>query len=118
MDGTIMDGREVIASLKANLADLTYALYSLRNEYNVIAQSAEDEKDKEDINRANASLVEANEYVIKLYYEIDSNEAQMESELYNDEARVKNLRNEVDRLNLSIRTFIAGNKNLLDNITK
>ena len=118
MDGTIMDGREVIASLKANLADLTYALYVLRNEYDVIAQNLEDEKDKEEINRANASLVEANENVIKFYYEIDSNEAQMESELYNNEVRVKNLQSEVDNLNLSIRTFIEGNKNLLDNISK
>lgn len=114
----MMAGGEVIQSLKQNLADLTYMLFTMRNEYELMAQNSDNEELKALMLETETGLREANGSVIKFYYEIDAHEERIASDLYNDEECIKTLQKEVDYLNQSIRALVEGNQNFLDSIKK
>ena len=104
---------DVIKSLKSNLADLTYILFTIGKELKLIIQKSDDEKVKENLNHVVSALQDSNSEVIRLYYAIKSNEAGIQNEWYGDEAKLKGLQHEVDNLSRSIDVIIEGNKNFL-----
>lgn len=106
---------DVIKSLKSKLADLTYILFIMGKEFELITQKISDEKVKESLNRAMAALQDSNSDVIRLYHAIKSNETGIQNEWYNDEAKLKGLQHEVDNLDKSINLILEGNKSLLSN---
>lgn len=106
---------DVIKSLKSNLADLTYILFSIGKELKLIIQKTHDEKVKEGLNRVVSALQDSNSDVIRLYHTIKSNEAGIQNEWYGDEAKLKGLQHEVDNLSKSIDVILEGNKNFLSN---
>lgn len=106
---------DVIKSLKSNLADLTYILFTIGKELKLIIQKTHDEKVKEGLNRVVSVLQDSNSDVIRLYHTIKSNEAGIQNEWYGDEAKLKGLQHEVDNLSKSIDVILEGNKNFLSN---
>ena len=106
---------DVIKSLKSNLADLTYILFTIGKELKLIIQKTHDEKVKVGLNRVVSALQDSNSDVIRLYHTIKSNEAGIQNEWYGDEAKLKGLQHEVDNLSKSIDVILEGNKNFLSN---
>lgn len=107
---------DVIKSLKSNLADLTYILFTIGKELKLIIQKTHDEKVKEGLNRVVSALQDSNSDVIRLYHTIKSNEAGIQNEWYGDEAKLKGLQHEVDNLSRSIDVILEGNKNFVKNL--
>ncbi len=107
---------DVIKSLQSKLADLTYILFVIGKELELISQKSGDEKVKDNLCQIVSALHDSNNNVIKLFHEIKSNEGGIQKEWYGNEDRIKNLRHEVDSLSKSINTILEGNKNFLTNI--
>lgn len=107
-------GIDAIKSLKANLADLTYILFVIGKEFDLMNQKTEDKKVKDELHQTIAALQDSNNEVIKLYHEIKSNEAGIENDWYNDESKIKCLQHEVESLKKSIDILLDGNRNFLN----
>ena len=80
---------DIIKSLESKLADLTYILFTIGKEFDLIAQKTDDEKIKEDLSRVMSALQDSNSDVIRLYHAIKSNEDGIRNEWYGDEAEIK-----------------------------
>lgn len=106
---------DIIKSLESKLADLTYILFTIGKEFDLIAQKTDDEKIKEDLSRVMSALQDSNSDVIRLYHAIKSNEDGIRNEWYGDEAEIKGLQTEVEYLGKSIDALLVGNKNFLSN---
>lgn len=110
-----MKAANVIKSLESKLADLTYILFIIGKEFELIAQKNNDGKVKENLNRVMSVLRDSNSDVIRLYHVVKSNEAGIQNEWYNDDVKIKGLQHEVDNLSKSIEVLLEGNKNFLSN---
>lgn len=107
-------GIDTINSLKLNLADLSYILFVIGKEFDLIIQKIEYEEVKKELRQVISKLQDSNNEVIKLYHEIKKNEIGIRNEWYNDEIRVKNLENEVENLKKSIVLLLKENRLFLN----
>lgn len=107
-------GSDAVKSLKSNLADLTYILFVLGKEFELIIENSEDEKVNDNLRQTISALQDSNKDVIKLYHELNTHEVGIQNEWYNDEAKIKSLQHEVDNLRKSINVILDGNNNLLN----
>lgn len=107
-------GIDAINSLKSNLADLTYILFVIGREFDLIIQKTEDEKVKDELRQVISTLQDSNNDVIKLYHEIKTNEKGIRDEWYNGEIRVEGLKKEVDNLKKSIDVLLNNNRLFLN----
>lgn len=105
---------EVINSLKSNLADLTYILFVVRKEFELIVRNTEDGKMQNELCQAISALKDSNNDIIKLYHEIKSNETRIRNEWYNEGSKIQGLQREVDNLKKSIDVLLSGNRKLLN----
>ena len=105
---------ETIKSLKSTLADLTYILYVIGKEIELIIEHSEDEKANEELFKTTSILQDSNNSVIRLYHEIDTHETEIKNEWYDDKTKVESLQHEVDKLKEAISVIIEGNKDLLN----
>lgn len=105
----------IIKSLESKLADLTYILFTIGKEFELISQKTNDEKVTEGLNRVMTALQDSNGDVIRLYHAIKSNEDGIQNEWYGNEANLESLLLEVDNLGKSINAILEGNKNFLSN---
>ena len=105
---------EVINTLKSSLADLTYIIFVMGKEFDLIIQNSDDEKVKNKLHQTILALQDSNNEVIKLYHEIKSNEVGIENEWYNEESKIKSLQHEVENLKKSINILLDGNRNYLN----
>lgn len=109
-----MEKCDIIKSLKSKLSDLTYVLFIIGKELELVIQHSEDEKVNDELRQVISSLKDSNSNVIKLFHEIKSNETGIRKEWYNDEVEIKKLQQEVDNLGKSIDSIIEGNKKILE----
>lgn len=109
---------DVIKSLQSRLADLTYILYVMGKEFELIIEKSDDEKVKTDLRKATTALQDSNSEVIKLYHEVKSHESGIQNEWYNEEADIKKLQHEVDNLSKSIDVLVKGNRDFLNNLSR
>ena len=107
-------GSDTVKSLKSNLADLTYILFVLGKEFELIIENSEDEKANDNLRQTISALQDSNKDVIKLYHELNTHEVEIPNEWYNDEAKIQSLQHEVDNLRKSINVILDGNNNLLN----
>ena len=63
-------GIDTINSLKLNLADLSYILFVIGKEFDLIIQKIEYEEVKNELRQVISKLQDSNNEVIKLYHEI------------------------------------------------
>lgn len=110
-----MEG-DVIQSLKVTLADLTYALFTLGNEFDLILQQTEDEAVVNGLQRIVSSLRDSNGEVIRLFHEIQTHETGLQQEWYDDEKQIRQLQLTVDQLRSSIDTLLAGNQQFVNSM--
>lgn len=108
---------DVIKSLKLKLSDLTYILFVISKEFELIIQHSDDEKVNNELRQVISNLQDSNNNVIKLFHEINNHTDAMQNEWYNDEQSIKDLQKEVDNLSKSIDIMIEGNRKFL-NINK
>lgn len=104
---------DVIKTLKSNLADLTYILFTIGKEFDLMIQKSEDEKHKNKVRQIISALQESNSEVIKLYHEIKLHEEGLKNELYCNEEVITNLQYQVDNLRKSIEILLGGNDKIL-----
>lgn len=106
-------GTDVIKSLQSKLADLTYTLFVIRNEFEQIIQKSDDNKVKEELGKLVAALKDSNDNVIRLFHVIKSNEDGMRDEWYSDDADLQKLKQEVDNLSKSVDEIVESNKDFI-----
>ena len=106
-------GTDVIKSLQSKLADLTYTLFVIRNEFEQIIQKSDDNKVKEELGKLVAALEDSNDNVIRLFHVIKSNEDAMRDEWYSDDADLHKLKQEVDNLSKSVDEIVESNKDFI-----
>ena len=106
-------GTDVIKSLQSKLADLTYTLFVIRNEFEQIIQKSDDNKVKEELGKLVAALEDSNDNVIRLFHVIKSNEDAMRDEWYSDDADLQKLKQEVDNLSKSVDEIVESNKDFI-----
>lgn len=107
-------GIDAINSLKSNLADLTYILFILGKELELIIENSEDQKVNENLCQTISTLQDSNREVIKLYHEISEHEVEIQNEWYDDETKTKSLQQKVKSLKESINTILESNKSFLN----
>lgn len=107
-------GIDAINSLKSNLADLTYILFVLGKELELIIENSEDQKVNENLCQTISTLQDSNREVIKLYHEINEHEVEIQNEWYDDETKTKGLQQKVKSLKESINTILESNKSFLN----
>ncbi len=105
---------DIIKSLKSNLADLTYILFIIGKEFELLIQNSEDDKVNDNLRQAISALQDSNSDVIRLYHELSTHEAEIQNEWYDDETSIKNLQHEVDNLSKSIDVILKANRSLLN----
>lgn len=105
---------DAIKSLKSNLADLTYVLFVIGKEFELIIENSEDEKVNDSLRQTISALQDSNRDVIKLYYEISTHEVGIQNEWYDDETKIKSLQQKIDGLKESMNRVLEGNKNFLN----
>lgn len=109
---------DVIKSLKSKLAEMTYLLYVMGKELELIIQNSKNENTVAHLQKVVDSLRDSNSDVIKFYHEIRKQETGIKAELYNDEAYIKSLQQEVDKLSNAMDTLIEGNNNFTNIVIK
>lgn len=105
-------GIDIITSLRSNLADLTYILFVIGKEFELLIQNSEDDKVNDNLRQAILTLQDSNSDVIRLYHELSAHEVEIRNEWYDDETSVMNLQHEVDNLSKSIDVILKANRNL------
>lgn len=105
-------GNDAIKSLKSSLADLTYVLFVIGKEFELMIENSDDEKIIDELRQTKSALQDSNSSVIKLYHEISTNEVGIQNEWYNDKTKIKSLQCEVDNLKSSINCILEANDNL------
>lgn len=105
---------EVINTLKSSLSDLTYILFVMGKEFDLMIQNSDDKKVKNKLHQTILALQDSNNEIIKLYHKVKSNEAGIENEWYNEESKIKSLQYEVENLKKSIDLLLDGNRNYLN----
>ncbi len=109
---------DVIKLLQSKLADLTYILYVMGKEFELIIEKSDDEKVKTDLQKATIAMQDSNSEVIKLYHELKFHENGIQNEWYNEESDIKKLQYEVDNLSKSIDVLVNGNRDFLNNLSR
>lgn len=105
---------DAVKSLKSNLADLTYVLFVIGKELELIIENTEDKEVNENLRQTISTLQDSNSEVIQLYHEISTHEVEIRNEWYDDETKIKSLQHEVESLKESINVILEGNKNFLN----
>lgn len=108
-------GSDAIKSLKSSLADLTYILFTIGKEFDLIIKQTEDNRINEDLRQVISSLQDSNSEVIRLYHEIQSNEADLQNKWYDNKEDINNLQNTIENLLQSTEALIIGNQQFLNN---
>ena len=109
-------GSDVIKSLKSKIADLTYILFVISKEFELLIQHNNREQANRELHNVITDLRESNNEVIRLYHEILKNENDLQHEWYNNTEVVNNLQNTIENLQQSIEAVIIGNKQFLNSI--
>ena len=109
-------GSDVIKSLKSKIADLTYILFVISKEFELLIQHNNGEQANRELHNVITDVRESNNEVIRLYHEILKNENDLQHEWYNNTEVVNNLQNTIENLQQSIEAVIIGNKQFLNSI--
>lgn len=109
-------GNDVIKSLKSKIADLTYILFVISKEFELLIQHNEGDQVSHELHNVITDLKESNNEVIRLHHEIQKNENDLQNEWYNNTEDVNNLQNTIENLQQSIEVLVIGNKQFLNSI--
>lgn len=109
-------GSDVIKSLKSKIADLTYILFVISKEFELLIQHNNGGQANRELHNVITDLRESNNEVIRLYHKILKNENDLQHEWYNNTEAVNNLQNTIENLQQSIEAVIIGNKQFLNSI--
>lgn len=107
---------DVIKSLKSRLADLTYILFVIGKEFELLTQHTNGEQVSHELHKVITDLKESNNEVIRLYHEILKNENDLQNDWYNNKEDINNLQKTIENLQQSIEALIIGNKRFLNSI--
>ena len=109
---------DVIKSLKARLADLTYILFVIGKEFELLTQYNAGDQVSRELHKAISDLKESNNEVIRLYHEIQKHEDDLQNQWYDNIGDVKNIQNRITNLQQSTEALVIGNKQFLNSIIK
>ncbi len=109
-------GLDVIKKLESTIADLSYVLFVIRKEFELMDQRIDDKNIKMKLSQVMSAMQDSNNEVIKLYHGIKTHEKEMQTEWYKDKSSVEVLQKEVDNLGKSIDVLLKGNKAFLNYI--
>ena len=111
-------GSDVIKSLKSIIADLTYVLFIISKEFELLIQHSNGEQISHELHSVIADLKESNNEIIRLYHEIQKYENDLQNQWYDNIEDVNNLQNRIGNLHQSTEALITGNDQFLENIHK
>lgn len=109
-------GSDVIKSLKSRLADLTYILFVIGKEFELLIQHSEGNQVSHELNNVISDLKESNNEVIRLYHEIQKYENDLQNQWYDNIEDVNNLQNRIANLQQLTEELVIGNKQFLNSI--
>lgn len=107
---------DVIKSLKSRIADLTYILFIISKEFELLIQHNKEDKVSHELNNVISDLKESNKEVIRLYHEIQKYKNDLQNQWYDNIENVNNLQNRIANLQQSTEALIIGNKQFLNSI--
>ncbi len=109
-------GSDVIKSLKSRLAELTYILFVISKEFEILIQHNEEDQVSHELHNVISDLKDSNNEVIRLYHEIQKYENDLQNEWYDNVEDVNNLQNRIANLQQSTEALVIGNKQFLNSI--